>query len=100
MERHDTSFTPLRLTRRLLLGAGLGTAAAAALAGAATVLRAAEAVVRAAAPSARPVAVGTSTSRCARCGATDHTMLTGCPLDPLPRAPGLQGAGRPGSPGA
>ncbi|MEX2184886.1 MAG: hypothetical protein WEC14_10600 [Chloroflexota bacterium] len=43
-------------------------------------IRAAGDGIRAAAASVRPPAVGTSASRCAMCGAPDHSMLNpGCP---------------------
>jgi hypothetical protein len=36
-----------------------------------------------AASALRPMATGTSATRCARCGSPDHTMLEpGCPLEP------------------
>lgn len=100
MDRPATSFQQPRVTRRLLVGAGLASAGLAVLGAAATVLRAGEEALRAAARTARPSAIGTSSTRCAHCGATDHAMLAGCPLDPLQRAPRLGSAGQPGSPDA
>ncbi len=93
MEQLDTRLTASprrRLSRRHLIAAGLGAPILAALG---AVVRAGEGALRAAAPAARPEPRGTSADRCARCGAPDHTMLGGCPLDPLPRAPRLRSAG-------
>ena len=61
---------------RLLLLAPAGLAAAGAI-------RTIEAAIATAAPGLRPIAAGTSATRCAACGATGHGMLDpGCPARP------------------
>lgn len=63
-------------TRRSVLGAVLAIPGALALGWAAGRWRGGVAALR-------PAAAGTSSGRCARCGGTDHTMLSArCPDDP------------------
>lgn len=70
----------MAVPRRRLLAAGLAVPVMLILGrGAALVGEAVTGAVRA----ARPTATGTSATRCAQCGAPDHTMLDPrCPLAP------------------
>ncbi len=71
------------LTRRRMLALAGAVPLALAVAPVSGLLRAATSVLR-------PPSVGTTATRCAACGATDHTMLDPvCPASPRVR-PGVQ----------